>query len=110
EDLARASLELVKRGAAAEGPDGIFHITDGGECSWFEFAHAIVSTTNPECRVVPRTTEEYLRERASMRPPPPPSATRPEYSVLDLAKVEALLGPRPSWPENRGAVLPRLAE
>jgi dTDP-4-dehydrorhamnose reductase len=97
EQLANATLGLLERSMAATGADGIFHVTDGGECTWFEFAQRIVRATNPECRVVPCTTAEFLRP-----------ARRPSYSVLDLSKVERVLGPRPSWQECVDDVLGRL--
>jgi len=98
ESLAAATFELVERGAAAPGRAGAFHVTDGGECTWFEFATRIAAATNPGCRVLPCTSEQFPR-----------LAKRPAYSVLDLAKCEGLLGPRPHWTRSVDAVLARLA-
>jgi dTDP-4-dehydrorhamnose reductase len=87
--LAQRSLELVQQNAR-----GTFHVTDGGECSWFEFARAIVQGSHGSARVEPCTSAEYPR-----------TARRPSYSVLDLSATEARLGPSRSWQENLESVL-----
>lgn len=92
EPLAAASLALESSGAR-----GIFHVTDSGECSWYEFATAIAEQANPRCRIVPCTSAEY-----------PQPAMRPGYSVLDLGKTEARIGPLRPWRENLSQVLARL--
>jgi dTDP-4-dehydrorhamnose reductase len=87
--LAERSLELIEHQAR-----GIFHVTDGGECTWFEFAQRIVAQSGGSARVDPCTSAEYVR-----------AAVRPAYSVLDLSTTEALLGPSRSWQQNLDAVL-----
>ncbi len=51
---------------------GLYHLTNSGECSWFELAKEIVRLTNTPCEVVPITTEECARP-----------APRPRFSVLE---------------------------
>jgi dTDP-4-dehydrorhamnose reductase len=92
EHLAAASLALLEKGAR-----GVFHVTDGGECTWFDFATEIVRRVNPACRVEPCTTAEFPRP-----------AKRPAYSVLDLSKTERLIGPMPDWQHSLADVLRRL--
>lgn len=92
EHLVRATLEL-----SARGLHGTWHVTDGGECTWFEFAREIVRLTGAPCAVEPCTTAEFPRP-----------APRPAYSVLDLAETEAVLGPMPDWRENLADVMARL--
>jgi dTDP-4-dehydrorhamnose reductase len=92
EQLARISLTLLEQGAR-----GVFHGTDGGECTWFDFATAIARTVSPTCRVEPCTSEEFPRP-----------AKRPAYSVLDIAKTEAAAGPLTPWPEALDEVLRRI--
>jgi len=88
EHLATASLQLVERGSS-----GIFHLTDGGECTWYDLAREIVARTGSDCQVEPCGSDEFPRP-----------ARRPAYSVLDLSESEALLGPMPNWRDNVRAV------
>jgi dTDP-4-dehydrorhamnose reductase len=76
---------------------GIYHATDDGECTWFDFATEIAAFANPFCRVVPCTTAEFPRP-----------APRPAYSVLDLSKTVAAIGTLRPWREALGDVLPRI--
>ncbi len=92
EHLAATALALLDRGAT-----GTFHVTDGGECTWYEFTLAIAKQLGRTCTIEPCTTAEFPRP-----------APRPAYSVLDLSETEALLGPMPDWRANLGDVLARL--
>jgi dTDP-4-dehydrorhamnose reductase len=92
EHLAFATLQLLNTGAT-----GTFHVTDGGQCTWFEFARQIGAAVNPACQIAPCTTAEFPRP-----------AKRPAYSVLDLSKTEAQIGPMPDWKMNLASVLRRL--
>jgi dTDP-4-dehydrorhamnose reductase len=92
EHLARTTLALLEEDAA-----GIFHVTDGGECTWFEFAQEVVRLGKAPARVEPCTSAEFPRP-----------AKRPAYSVLDLSRTEELLGPMPSWKKNLADVMKRL--
>jgi dTDP-4-dehydrorhamnose reductase len=73
-DLAGAVLTLAD---ARLG--GVFHVTNGGEASWYEFARAVLSAAgkNP-ARVEPVLTRDLV---------PPRAAPRPAYSVLDNAAM-----------------------
>ncbi|AKF07170.1 dTDP-4-dehydrorhamnose reductase [Sandaracinus amylolyticus] len=92
EHLARTTLALSERGKR-----GTWHVTDGGECSWFDFAREIVRLGGSSCVVHPCTTAEFPRP-----------AKRPAYSVLDLAETESVLGAMPDWRENLASVMARL--
>jgi len=92
EHLARSLVELVD-----DEVSGVFHVTDGGDCTWYEFACAIRDGLGQTCAIEPCTTAEFPRP-----------AARPGYSVLDLSRAEALLGKMPSWRENLADVLGRL--
>lgn len=92
EHVARTSLELIYRNAR-----GTLHVTDGGECTWFEFAQEIVRLSGNACEVRPCTSAELARP-----------ARRPPYSTLDLALTEKLLGPMPHWHDNLRSVMSRL--
>lgn len=93
EHLAATTLALLD----AEASPGVYHVTDGEQCTWFDFATEIARHAGPECAVAPCTSAEYPRP-----------AKRPAYSVLDLSKTEALVGPMTPWKQNLRAVLAQL--
>ena len=82
--LAEVSLAL-----AEADQRGTFHVTDGGECTWFELASLVAKIVNPDCVVEPCTSEEFPRP-----------APRPAYSVLDVSITDDAVGPLIQW-ENR---------
>ncbi len=87
--LAASSLSLLDMGER-----GAFHVTDDGECSWYEFACEIKRLAGNTCDVKPCTSEEFKRP-----------AARPAYSVLDISKTESVLGPMPDWKHNLAEVI-----
>lgn len=92
--LAETTWRLIQAEAR-----GVYHVTDGGQCTWYELTCQIAELTGADCRVSPCTTAEFPRP-----------APRPGYSVLDLAKTETRLGPMTPWPENLAAVIRRMDE
>ncbi len=92
EHLARVSLDLVQKNLT-----GLYHVTDGGECTWFEFAQAVAKRVNPRCQIEPCSSEQFPRP-----------ARRPTYSVLALSRVEAACGPMADWQKNLSAVFDQL--
>ena len=69
---------------------GVIHYADETECTWYDFACAIVGELGVEVQVKPVTTDEFPRP-----------ATRPAYSVLSTERYEKLTGGRPeSWREG----------
>lgn len=92
EHLARSLVALVEAEAR-----GVFHVTDGGECTWYELARAVRDGLGHKCEIRPCTTAQFPRP-----------AARPAYSVLDLTRAEALLGRMPDWRANVADVLRRL--
>jgi dTDP-4-dehydrorhamnose reductase len=82
DDLAAAILDL-----AALDARGIVHAVNSGVTSWHGFAVEIAHLLGADVEVLPVTTDEFPRP-----------APRPAYSVLDTARLAALLGrPMPSW-------------
>ncbi len=75
-DLAEALLHL----AAVEG-QGIFHFSNEGQCSWFEFAGEIVRQFGLPTEVRPTTTEKFKRP-----------APRPAWSVMDISRYKQTTG------------------
>ena len=70
-DLAYAISNLIKTNKY-----GIYHITNSGHCSWYEFAKEIFKLSNINIKVNPVKTEEFPRP-----------APRPKYSVLSNQKL-----------------------
>ncbi|WP_244863581.1 dTDP-4-dehydrorhamnose reductase [Paenibacillus cisolokensis] len=70
-DLARFLLELSQTDFY-----GVYHATNRGACSWYQFAKAIFEESGMEVEVEPCTTAEFPRP-----------APRPPYSVLDHAQI-----------------------
>lgn len=68
---------------------GIYHYTDDGICTWYDFAVQIFKEAGLSCTVNPLTTAEY-----------PTRARRPAYSVLDKTKIKATYGVHVSPWEN----------
>ena len=103
-DLAQAMLLAIKNVEKAGTnifskeslPYGIYHFTDGGETSWFDFALEIQrllkkhKRLSNDCKVLPCSTEEYGAK-----------VKRPAYSVLSKEKIEAALKIKiPKWKDS----------
>lgn len=97
QELASCSLKLALTSAPGRGEDGLFHVTGEGDCTWFDFACAIVSCINTPCRVTPCSTADFPRP-----------ARRPQYSVLDIASSERLIGAMRPWQQSLDDVLSSL--
>ena len=84
-DLARAVVLLLSRGLS-----GVYHVTNSGSCSWYEFTREILRLICADVVSVDRITSDELN-----RP-----ARRPAYSVLENAAWRAAgLPPLRPWPE-----------
>lgn len=77
-DLAEAILHTITGG---KWQGGIYHYSNEGVITWYEFAAAIQHYTHLSCTVHPIATEQY-----------PTPAKRPKYSVLDKEKIQQVLG------------------
>ncbi|MFZ0417977.1 MAG: dTDP-4-dehydrorhamnose reductase [Candidatus Sulfotelmatobacter sp.] len=80
-DLARAIVSLCRKNA-----NGIVHVTNAGDCTWFEFAQQIVQSAGLATAVRPVRSEQMARP-----------APRPVYSVLSPCRLQALGIQMPSW-------------
>jgi dTDP-4-dehydrorhamnose reductase len=80
-DLAAKTVELVDRWLATHAPEllGCYHITNGGSCSWYEFAREIVRQSALRAAVEPISTLQYGAR-----------APRPAYSVLERRRLARL--------------------
>jgi dTDP-4-dehydrorhamnose reductase len=92
-DLAEALAEIV----AGDPPGGIYHLTNAGACSWFEFASRIFKLCRLSPNLRPTTSAAYRAKAPAPRPP---------YSVLANTRA-ATLGLRPlrPWSEALDAYL-----
>jgi dTDP-4-dehydrorhamnose reductase len=81
EDLASAVASLVGKDV-----EGVIHVTNRGQCTWYEFAQAIVREMGFGCSVMPITTEQAGR-----------LAKRPPYSVLSPDRLASLGLGLPEW-------------
>ena len=83
-DLAEAVLAVLK---SHQWVAGIYHFTDEGAASWYDFAKAILRIAGKKTRVVPIPTEDC-----------PTLAQRPAYSILDRSRIKATYGVEiPHW-------------
>jgi dTDP-4-dehydrorhamnose reductase len=94
-DLAQAIMTAIEQGVKP----GIFHFSNEGVCSWYDFAKAIHRMAGiNSCQVSPLHTEEY-----------PTPASRPHYSVLDKTKIKQTYGiVIPQWEESLQKCLERM--
>ena len=78
---------------------GIWHYTNAGQCSWYQFARAIAEGAgHHDCRIDPCTTADY-----------PTPARRPAWSVLDKSRIAEDFGiVPPAWEESLRRCLDRL--
>lgn len=86
-DLARTIYAIINKGIVP----GIYHFSDEGVCSWYDFTktiHRLAGITT--CKVSPLHTADY-----------PTKAARPHYSVLDKTKIKTTFGIEiPHWEES----------
>lgn len=76
-DLAKALLMILDREGNQGYVPGIYHFSNEGVCSWYDFARKIMEQAGLSCKVIPIETKEY-----------PTPAMRPAYSVLNKAKIK----------------------
>lgn len=94
-DLAKKVKELILANREGSGNYGLYHITNNGQCSWFEFARKIFELSGRKVNLKPITAEEFGAR-----------AKRPKYSVLKNHRLQEQghddLRP---WPEALKAYL-----
>ncbi len=80
-DLARAIIQLCRKDVK-----GIVHVTNRGDCTWFDFACEIVAKAGLPTQINPMTSDKFPRP-----------AERPKYSVLSSASLDQYQIIMPSW-------------
>lgn len=83
-DLSRAVVRILR---SHQWVPGIYHFTNEGAASWYDFAHAIFRISGRTVKLTPISTEDY-----------PTPASRPPYSILDRTRIKATYGVEiPHW-------------
>ena len=79
---------------------GIYHFTNEGVCSWFDFAKIICELSGNTCDIQPCYSEEF-----------PSPVKRPHFSVLDKSKLKSTFGIRvPYWTDSLKKCIKQLAD
>lgn len=96
-DLARAIMAAINQGVVS----GIYHYSNEGVCSWYDFTRAIHRLAGiTTCNVSPLHTHEY-----------PAKAPRPNYSVLDKTKIKKTFNIAiPHWEDSLQVCVNKLME
>ena len=97
-DLALAIFSIIEAGVY-EGNEGIYHFSNEGVCSWYDFAVEIATVAgNTNCRINPCHSSEF-----------PSPVTRPPYSVLDKTKIKNTFDiDIPHWRESMEYCIKRI--
>jgi dTDP-4-dehydrorhamnose reductase len=86
-DLAEVILKII---SYQHFTPGIYHFSNEGVCSWYDFTKTIHRMANISCHVQPIETKDY-----------PTRAPRPHYSVLNKAKIKLTYDVQiPHWEES----------
>jgi len=96
-DLAKAVLQVLqfRQENPGTGIGGVYHYSNEGVTSWYDFAVTIKELTGAPCEVLPITTDQY-----------PTPAQRPPYSVLNKQKIKTTFGIQvPYWKHSLKACL-----
>ena len=97
-DLALVIFSIIE-GDLYAGNEGVYHFSNEGVCSWYDFANEIaIAAGNLECNIQPCHSSEF-----------PSKVTRPPYSVLDKTKIKQTFGVDiPHWRDSMLYCLERL--
>lgn len=100
QDLADAIFHIIEH-RQMDGNEGIYHYSNEGVCSWYDFTKAIASFAgNKDCDILPCHSDEF-----------PSPVTRPSYSVLDKTKFKETFSIKvPYWINSLQKCLKNIAE
>lgn len=89
-DLAKAVFDILEN-RKFEGKEGVYHYSNEGVCSWFDFTKTIAAMAgHGNCDIQPCHSSEF-----------PSKVVRPSYSVLDKTKIKEAFGIKiPYWTES----------
>ena len=99
-DLAQAIFNIVEK-RKYEGQDGIYHYSNEGVCSWYDFTKMIAEYAgHTDCDIQPCHSDEF-----------PSKVVRPSYSVLDKTKIKKTFNIHiPYWTDSLKRCLAELAK
>jgi dTDP-4-dehydrorhamnose reductase len=98
-DLAKVILDVLDRGYNAAGVE-IFHYSNEGVTSWYDFAKAIVEFGGITCSITPIETRDY-----------PLPAARPFYSVFNKSKIKQRFQVEiPYWRDSLNECMARISD
>lgn len=87
-DLADAIARIIETGQL--GKQGIYHFSNEGVCSWYDFAREICELSGNTCNIQPCHSDEF-----------PSKVKRPHFSVLDKTKIKDTFGIEvPYWKDS----------
>lgn len=87
-DLATAIVQIIPQINVSN--KGVYHFTNEGVCSWYDFAYEVMALSGLQCKVNPIPSSAY-----------PTKATRPFYSVLSKEKIKKTFNLEiPYWKES----------
>ena len=87
-DLADAITRIIETGQL--GKQGIYHFSNEGVCSWYDFAREICELSGNTCNIQPCHSDEF-----------PSKVKRPHFSVLDKTKIKDTFGIEvPYWKDS----------
>lgn len=100
QDLADAIFDVIEN-RKMDGNDGIYHFSNEGVCSWFDFTKMIAEIAgNRDCEVRPCHSDEF-----------PSKVIRPSYSVLDKTKYKSTFEKEvPYWTDSLRKCIIKLKE
>ena len=96
-DLADAIARIIEAGQL--GKQGIYHFSNEGVCSWYDFAREICELSGNTCNIQPCHSDEF-----------PSKVKRPHFSVLDKTKIKDTFGIEvPYWKDSLKKCIRELA-
>ena len=96
-DLADAIARIIETGQL--GKQGIYHFSNEGVCSWYDFAREICELSSNTCNIQPCHSDEF-----------PSKVKRPHFSVLDKTKIKDTFGIEvPYWKDSLKKCIRELA-
>ncbi|MGB1216513.1 MAG: dTDP-4-dehydrorhamnose reductase, partial [Saprospiraceae bacterium] len=80
-DLAEVIFKIIEKENTLDNPYGVYHFSNEGVTSWYDFALEIFHLENIKCKVTPILSKDY-----------PTPAARPTFSIMDKSKIKETFG------------------